>query len=109
MGSVWRNLLENKMRQIQPSTLFPPYPSDFSRKDTVVLTRLKIGHTLITHKHIFNLKPSPLCTDYNTINSIHHIFNICTKYTQLKNKYGIRNLTDISNPDKLKNIIEFIK
>lgn len=106
--AVWSNLLNNKMRLIQPSTQIHTY-ENLSRKDQVVITRIKIGHTLITHKHYFNREPPPICQDCNTQFTINHIFNDCCKYINIRLKHRITSLNEIHDSNKIQNYIEFLK
>jgi hypothetical protein len=59
----WRDTgLTNKLKSIKTDTT--PWKSIhlLNRKDSIVLSRLRIGHTFLTHEHIFNNRPPPKCT-----------------------------------------------
>lgn len=95
------------MRKIQISTQILPFPHDISRKDKVVLTRLRIGHTLLTHKHLFDREPAPTCQQCNCLLSIEHIFDQCPIYQRAKILYSINSIKDLT--DKYKPCLQFIK
>ncbi|KAI5699181.1 hypothetical protein M8J77_012826 [Diaphorina citri] len=51
-------------------------------KEHQVLTRLRIGHTRLTHKHIFTREPQPLC-QCGDILTIHHIL-VCITHAHIR-------------------------
>ena len=56
----WTNLTNNKLREIKKSV--NKWSVNLaSKKDMVVITRLRIGHTMLTHGHIINREPRPDC------------------------------------------------
>jgi hypothetical protein len=50
------------------------------RTKEVVLARLRIGHTRLTHEYLLNRDPSPLCPQCNVSLSIEHIILDCPRY-----------------------------
>ena len=104
----WCLETSNKMKEIidKPTHKFQNF--DLNRKDRKVITRLRIGHTNITHKYLMDKTNPPLCRCGNFL-SIKHIFNDCQTSIQLKNKFKITNITILKNPKKFKQIIQFIK
>lgn len=85
----WVNLSSNKLRTIQASINIPKFPSNITRKDSVILTRLRIGHTILTHKHLYTREPPPICETCNCQITVAHIFNDCLKYNAVRTKYQI--------------------
>ncbi|WP_143558918.1 reverse transcriptase domain-containing protein, partial [Solemya velum gill symbiont] len=75
----WSACQANKLFSIQ-STLQRPISYNLSRKDAVVYTRLRIGHTRLTHSFLLNQLPSPMCPICKTQLSIRHILSDCPKY-----------------------------
>lgn len=72
-----------------------------TRTDEVFLTRLRIGHTNITHSHIYSQTPQPGCTNCQIALSIKHILIDCnrpdiTKF-RLDNKLNDKNLKELLN------------
>ena len=59
--SVWDTAVDNKLHSIKPiqSEWRPAYRMD--RKEEVVLTRLRIGHSYATHSYLLKGEEQPMC------------------------------------------------
>ena len=79
------------------------------KKDIIVLTRLRLGHTNLTHSHLMDRSPPPLC-NCGSLLTVKHIFQDCTIHNNLKKEYEIDGLLSLSNckTENQKNIIKFI-
>ncbi|KAI5708458.1 hypothetical protein M8J77_003507 [Diaphorina citri] len=78
----WDNILINKLKKIKPIIEEWPTSQRSNRMEEVVLTRLRIGHTRLTHKHIFTREPQPLC-QCGVILTIHHIL-VCITHAHIR-------------------------
>ena len=59
--NAWNSVIHNKLHNINPRIgLGVPLHSLYRRED-VVMTRLRLGHTHLTHTHILSISPSPVC------------------------------------------------
>ncbi|XP_042908355.1 uncharacterized protein [Parasteatoda tepidariorum] len=76
----WDLQIENKLHTIK-STL-EPWPVLQLRGADVKLTRLRIGHTRLTHLHLLFGEPPPRCDTCNVSLSIHHILIACPCFNQ---------------------------
>ena len=115
----WQNLWNeqpatNKLREIKTSV--KPWPSSFqvTRKHEVTLTRLRIGHTKLTHGYLMNTTDTPpVCTQCNVYLSIKHIFSTCTQYANIRrNLLGNTTFKDILADDvhvNVNNIMKFLQ
>ena len=65
------------------------------RRIEIVLTRLRIGHTFLTHKFILDRGDPPICQVCKVQLSVEHILVQCRKYTNVRHKYHMQN-KDIS-------------
>lgn len=92
------------------STVFETNPAKkFNRRDQVMLTRLRIGHTRITHQHILTKDVQQKCEHCNIPISIPHILLDCPEFEKerIENKIGKR-LEDILNDEsQCKAVIKF--
>ena len=52
------------------------------RKDEVVLCRVRIGHTHLTHSYILRKDPPPLCEHCQCILKVRHILVECNHFAQ---------------------------
>ena len=68
---------DNKHFKIKPT--LGVWPSGFrnSRKEEVVLSRLRIGHTYFTHSYILRQEDPPECTACQEIYSVRHVLIDC--------------------------------
>ena len=69
----WDKQQDNKLHSIKTTVQPWPPPLGFHRRDEVVLTRIRIGHSILTHQHLMLKKPAPICDKDNctlTINPV---------------------------------------
>lgn len=83
---------------------------NFSRRDSIVITRLKIGHFRLTHDyHVLRQEP-PTCACGEFL-TIRHILETCLFYQHLRRKYKLTGqISEIlgEDPPMLTNIIKLI-
>jgi hypothetical protein len=97
---VYHNKLENH-----------PHPLKMPRKIEVVINRLHIGHTKITHSYIINHEEPPLCNTCGVQVSIKHILTECLFYESYRKKANPPEYihSSLSNcQESSKSLIEFI-
>ncbi|GFQ87656.1 RNase H domain-containing protein [Trichonephila clavata] len=58
--SNWDQQTENKLHSVMP-VLAPTVPSSSNRREQVIWTRLRLGHTRLTHRHLLFGEPPPYC------------------------------------------------
>ena len=90
--------------------LGPRKPSDLSRRDEVVLTRLRIGHTSLTHKYLLQGEEKPFCVGCDTDFTIRHILTECQDFGEIRRKYfkctNLKDLFSVVDPNR---VLDFIK
>ena len=106
----WNDLPSNKLREIKPdlshhfTKLLP------CRRDEVVLTRVRIGHSYTTHSYLLKGEDRPQCIGCQTPWTVKHILLECVDFNQIRVKYfqanTMRDLFDSVNTD---NILKFLK
>lgn len=74
-----RPLKTNKLRATHDSITTWPLPT--SRKEIVVVSRLRISHTTLTDSYLFNRQPASNFIIYHTFLTIPHFLLYCPKYT----------------------------
>ncbi|XP_050499098.1 uncharacterized protein LOC126891791 [Diabrotica virgifera virgifera] len=84
-----------KLREIKKS--IKPWPTlPTSRRDQVILTRLRLGHTRLTNSHVFSYKQEPRCDNCEEKLTIKHLLENCAALTPKRILYNIPNkLSDI--------------
>ena len=106
-------LLANNKKYKSIRKSISPWPSSFqrSRRTEVVLTRLRIGHTYLTHNFILEGSNAPECACCDSLLTIEHILVHCPRYRNERNNHVKgRNITDILGEEvDVNGIIEFLK
>ncbi|GBM14163.1 hypothetical protein AVEN_193568-1 [Araneus ventricosus] len=100
----------NKLYKIQPS--IKGFGNLAIRKHDVILTRLRVGHTFLTHRHLLHSDPAPICNGCNCILSVEHILCQCKDfYSQRQAHFGahIIGLIDILGNNPCVNVFTFLK
>ena len=105
----WSKETNNKLYKIQPK-LTPRQTLDLNRKDSVIYTRLKIGHSALTHRFLLSQDDKPFCISCNTDQSIKHILSECLEFSHIRKKYYRSNkIKDIFSIIEPKKILNFLK
>ena len=58
---IWNCCEGNKLHAIYPNVGRIPHCKNLSRRDAVVINRLRIGHTRLTHLHLLTGEDQPTC------------------------------------------------
>lgn len=84
---------------------------NFKRKEQSILTRLHIGHTAITHRHLLQKEEPNVCQSCNTITTVQHIMHQCPDYADIQTRTGIATNpeTAFSDTRLLQKVLDFIK
>ena len=114
--SRWDNKHETerpiKLHEIIPE-LKPFYTSNLSRKDEVVMHRLRIGHTRLTHRYLMEdpLKREPPCNFcYDDWLSVKHILIECQHFDIVRNRhYRATDMKDLFDKVPHRHILGFLR
>ena len=99
-----------KLKEIQPTIGTWKYSSRKSRREEIILARLRIGHTHFTHSFIRRREPPPECVTCNCQFTVEHILLECEDFSMLRRIYFTEdNMKDLFEKTSPENIIEFIK
>ncbi|GFT90471.1 RNase H domain-containing protein [Trichonephila clavipes] len=71
----WSQQLDNKLHSVKP--VIGAWPVMPMRRTDVKLTRLRIGHTRFTHRHLLFGERAPECPSCNVSYTVHHILIDC--------------------------------
>ena len=86
----WSSCRDNKLFQIKPT--LGEWPPGFryrrSRKEEVVLSRLRIGHTYFSHSYILRREDPPECTACQDIYSVRHVCFITIDVIHLRSRHN---------------------
>ena len=96
----WDNQTQNKLHEIQEAI----------GGEEVILSRLRIGHTHITHSYLLKGEDAPVCPTCKVQLTTKHIFLNCNNLKRIHTKYyQAKNLRDIFKNTNPENIFNFLK
>ena len=106
----WSNNIYNKLFQIQPTLEEWRPASRKSRREQVVISRLGIGHTRLTHSFILKQEPQPQCLACQTTCTVKHILIECRAFAVIRKRFfHVNSLTDLSRNVKIDDILSFLR
>mgnify|MGYP003623217385 CR=1 FL=1 len=107
----WSSTSTSKLHEVRHGPTHNQLPKDITRRDQVVLTRLRIGHTRITHSHILNHEPQPSCDQCHTNLTVRHILVECPRYDEQRRKYHVPEdmSTALSDATRSEKVLKFAK
>ena len=114
-AKAWRNLRNNKLRSIKEVISPFPKPPNENRREEVVLNRIRAGHTRLTHGHLMESGPPPICPFCNnSILTINHIFVECNELAEQRERHlGERSPQQLENAigseANINKIVEFLQ
>ena len=78
--SEWDTTVNNKLHATKPLIREQPSAYRSVRRDEVVLSGLKLGHSCLTHSYLLKGEPPPECVTCNCCLTISHILVDCIEY-----------------------------
>ena len=82
----WTTLGHHHLQHIKPSIgLWKTALTSIPRRSQVVLNRIRIGHSLLTHVHLFKREPAPPCPFCSQLTlSVLHLLEHCPALSQIR-------------------------
>ena len=106
----WSDNIHNKPFQIQPTLGEWRPASRKSRREQVVTSRLRIGHTRLTHSFILKQETQPKCLTCQTTCTVKHILIECRTFTVIRKRFfKVNNLTNLFENVKIDDILSFLR
>lgn len=107
----WCLSLSNKLRDIKPTVMPWEEHNGIQRKYRVALTRLRIGHTHLTHSHLFSRESPPVCGVCDVEVTVKHILLDCRLYEINRQNVGLsNNLNEVlgNEANELEKLFKFL-
>ena len=82
---------------------------DMSRKDQVVLNRVTLGHTRLTHSYHIHKEPIPMCTHCNVKLDVDHLLFQCPLYEPNRLQYKIDRMSLKGIEECSRSVFKFLK
>ena len=105
----WDMNINNKLFQIQPSLgeWRPAFRA--SKREQVIISRLRIGHTRLTHTFILKQEPQPQCLMCQTTCMVKHILIECRAFAVIRKRFfKVTSLTELFENIKIDDILFFL-
>ena len=106
---LWNANTNNKLYSIEPRVnISKPY--QLPRRDELIIHRLRIGHTHLTHGFLLKREDPPECIGCQTPLTVEHILLNCIEFQLIRVKYyTCTNLSELFNNVPPRAIVDFIK
>ena len=112
----WSSLRDNtKLKGIHPQIKKWDSSNCPNRRDGVILTRLRIGHTRVTHGFLMTSgdeRQVPFCHSCQTAITVQHILTDCANFTQERRHCGLtgKSMSDLLGEScTVSNLMRFLK
>jgi len=86
---VWNCCVGNKLHAIEPTVGGYIRKTCLSRRDSVLLNRLCIGHTCLTHSYLLSDDDIPECGTCQCPLTVKHILMECANFKDVCNKHFV--------------------
>ncbi|XP_055605898.1 uncharacterized protein LOC129754062 [Uranotaenia lowii] len=108
----WHSSSSNKLREVKNTVL--PFKAVFqdNRREDVILARLRIGHTQLTHAFLLDRVDRPLCPRCNEALTVKHCMAMCPQLENERRNHGVPgNLREALADDSrmAKTVLEYLK
>ena len=81
-----------------------------NRREEIILARLRIGHTYVTHSYLLKGEEEPQCIACNESLSVKHIPVDCVDHAPTRQKYfDVDSMATLFNTVKLEFVFDFLK
>ena len=109
-SKCWNEIQNNKLKEIVPDIKEHQQLQCDNRRDEVVLTRLRIGHSRFTHAYLMEGKPAPKCIGCDTNFTIKHILIDCVDFADTRKLfYNCQDLYTLFRTVVKEKILDFVR
>ena len=106
----WTTFTSNKLFSIQPELGLWQPNRDLPRRDQVVLTRCRIGHSHYTHSFLLKAEPLPECVFCFCPMTIQHLLLECGDLVLVRRQfYDVTSLRDLFDTVSQNRLLQFLK
>jgi len=79
------------------------------RREQVALSRIRTGHSKLSHLHLIKKAPPPTCEQCKTPLNLEHIFKVCPRYNSQRQLTGYNHEAILHSKEDQEKIISFCK
>ena len=80
--NIWHDYRPTLLKAIKPDIAFWTSSVRSNRKEEILLSRMRLGHTLITHAHVIDRLPPPTCDSCRCQLNVRHILLDCQRFAR---------------------------
>ena len=107
--TLWNETPFNKLKEIEPIINHHRLVPKLSRRE-IVLARLRIGHTRLTHSCLLKREERPYCIGCDTPFTVRHFLLDCADFNrERRSLIQVNNLKDLFKDVSVENILSFFK
>ena len=108
--TLWDETPFNKLKEIEPIVNHHRLVPKLSRREEIVLARLRIGHTRLTHSCLLKREERPYCIGCDTPFTVRHFLLDCADFErERRSHFQVNNLKDMFKDVSVENILTFLK
>ena len=108
--SSWNETCFNKLKEIEPVVNHHRIVPKLSRREEIILARLRIGHTRLTHSYLLKREEQPYCIGCDTPFTVRHFLLDCADFDrERRSLFQVNNLKDLFKDVSVENILSFLK
>lgn len=105
---------DSDLLTLKENPFFVPSFPKINVRANMILTRLRIGHTYLTHSFKINRLPEPVCDLCGDTLTVPHILLQCLKTVEIRKKFKLGNtIQEVigyeMTPTEVENVIKFLK
>ena len=105
--SLWNETCFNKLKEIEPVVNHHRTVPKLSRRDEIILARLRIGHTRLTHSYLLKREEQPYCIGCDTPFTVRHFLLDCADFD--RERRSLFQVKDLFKDVSVENILSFLK
>ena len=106
---LWDTEINNKLHKIQP-IIKPSNLYKLPRRDEVIIHRLRLGHTHLTHSYLLKRELPPVCESCQLPLTVEHILLSCSHHCAIRKRYfDCCSVEDLFNSIRYHVIVNYIK
>ena len=109
-NDTWKKLQPTKLSHIRSSLNENCQPHLETRRAQTIISRLRIGHSSLTHRHLLNKSSPPTCFYCNSPASLYHIISQCVHLNHIRLTFNLSPTykDNVSKEDQCKRTINFL-
>ena len=107
--TLWDETPFNKLKEIEPIVNHHRLVTKLSRREEIVLARLRIGHTRVTHSCLLKCEERPYCIGCDTPFTVRlFLVDRADFGRERRSLFQVNNLKDLFKDVSVENILSFL-